>query len=637
MPDRAATVAGGPLEPLELGDPAEELRQHDVARRPAGARPASRARAAGRSPRSPRSGSRTRRRGRAAGRRRDRAPPGARRRSAAPPSTSRPGRTVEQQQPWSASRPGLWHRSAPPDPELSSRHGRTRHGVRRLPRRGPRLLRRPRDGQHQVVLDGAQGRLRHRGQGADDGPGRGPGAGVRQGQAVPALPRRALRQGQDALQDPPGRLRARPARAPAGTSRSAPRACGSASASTTPARRGWPRIRDAIDDDRTGPQLRTIVDRMPRQGWELGGETLKTTPRGYDADHPRIDLLRHKSMTLGKSYGFEPVIHTAELLDRVREDWRAGRAFVEWVDAHATGVTGLRPRALLGSAAGRQPRGRAGPARPAEPGGRPRPRQRLDDGAGHVAQLDVDVLGVAPQQQEGVVGVEPVGHHQRPLGLLDHRPALRHQLHRLVDLAGRRTTHGLGEVDHAAAHAHQGAVLGEVAGAQRDDLAGARPARPRAGATRSAAGRCRGRPARSLLDRGAVLGVLVATGPARRWAPRHRVRTRRCVELLGPGPGSRCCGRSERCRWIPGSTSSHPASDRACTARLTAQPRRDRSRADQPGQCGCQASSDCGARGDRLAAACRPRAPGCVTCSKTSRRLLRAAIQTCWRTSADSL
>ncbi len=48
-----------------------------------------------------------------------------------------------------------------------------------------------------------------------------------------------------------------------------------------------------------------------RKGFELGGDRLKTTPRGYDADHPRIDLLRHKSMTLGKSYGFEPVIHTA--------------------------------------------------------------------------------------------------------------------------------------------------------------------------------------------------------------------------------------------------------------------------------------------------------------------------------------
>ena len=33
---------------------------------------------------------------------------------------------------------------------------------------------------------------------------------------------------------------------------------------------------------------------------ELGGEKLKTAPRGYDVDHPRIPLLRHKSMSLGK-------------------------------------------------------------------------------------------------------------------------------------------------------------------------------------------------------------------------------------------------------------------------------------------------------------------------------------------------
>jgi hypothetical protein len=40
-------------------------------------------------------------------------------------------------------------------------------------------------------------------------------------------------------------------------------------------------------------------------------------------------------MTLGRSYGFEPVIHTAQLLDRVREDWRAGAAFVRWVTDNA--------------------------------------------------------------------------------------------------------------------------------------------------------------------------------------------------------------------------------------------------------------------------------------------------------------
>jgi uncharacterized protein (TIGR02453 family) len=94
-------------------------------------------------------------------------------------------------------------------------------------------------------------------------------------------------------------------------------------------------IREAIADDKRGRRLRRILSTMKKQGWELGGETLKTAPRGYDADHPRIDLLRHKSMTLGRSYGFEPVIHTAELLDLVRADWRAGRPFVEWVTANA--------------------------------------------------------------------------------------------------------------------------------------------------------------------------------------------------------------------------------------------------------------------------------------------------------------
>ena len=96
-------------------------------------------------------------------------------------------------------------------------------------------------------------------------------------------------------------------------------------------------VREAIAEDRRGVQLRRILHRLVRQGRDPGGDTLKTSPRGYDADHPRIDLLRHRSMSLGRSYGFEPVIHTAELLDLVREDWRAARPFVRWVDAITAG------------------------------------------------------------------------------------------------------------------------------------------------------------------------------------------------------------------------------------------------------------------------------------------------------------
>jgi uncharacterized protein (DUF2461 family) len=94
-------------------------------------------------------------------------------------------------------------------------------------------------------------------------------------------------------------------------------------------------IREAMVDERRGGELEVILASLEAAGWERSGDVLKTAPRGYAMDHPRIDLLRHRSMTLGKSYGFEPMIHTRELLDRIRDDWREATPFVEWVMAYA--------------------------------------------------------------------------------------------------------------------------------------------------------------------------------------------------------------------------------------------------------------------------------------------------------------
>jgi uncharacterized protein (TIGR02453 family) len=90
-------------------------------------------------------------------------------------------------------------------------------------------------------------------------------------------------------------------------------------------------IRAAIDDDRQGNDLAQIIKKLEANGWVIGGHVLKTAPRGYDLSHPRIELLRHKSLTIGHDYGFEPIIHTPELLEAVRDDWRTLRPFVEWV------------------------------------------------------------------------------------------------------------------------------------------------------------------------------------------------------------------------------------------------------------------------------------------------------------------
>ncbi|MEJ7833164.1 MAG: DUF2461 domain-containing protein [Nocardioides sp.] len=91
-------------------------------------------------------------------------------------------------------------------------------------------------------------------------------------------------------------------------------------------------IRDAMADDKTGPRLKRLLTNLEKGGFEVAGERLKTSPRGYDRDHPRIELLRHKQLIVNKSYGFEQVIHTPELLDLVRADWRALKPLVDWLD-----------------------------------------------------------------------------------------------------------------------------------------------------------------------------------------------------------------------------------------------------------------------------------------------------------------
>jgi uncharacterized protein (DUF2461 family) len=95
-------------------------------------------------------------------------------------------------------------------------------------------------------------------------------------------------------------------------------------------------FRAAVAHDRFGPELERVLRALAKRGFDIGGDRLKTSPRGYPADHERIDLLRHRSLTAGHLIGFEPVIHTPELLDLVREDWRALRPLVGWVAEHVS-------------------------------------------------------------------------------------------------------------------------------------------------------------------------------------------------------------------------------------------------------------------------------------------------------------
>ncbi|WP_068402829.1 DUF2461 domain-containing protein [Kribbia dieselivorans] len=89
------------------------------------------------------------------------------------------------------------------------------------------------------------------------------------------------------------------------------------------------RLRARIDSDAGAELARLVVD-LTADGWVLGGDTLTTAPRGFDRNHPRIDLLRHKSLSVGRRVDDEAMV-SAAALEHVRADWNAVRPLVDWL------------------------------------------------------------------------------------------------------------------------------------------------------------------------------------------------------------------------------------------------------------------------------------------------------------------
>jgi uncharacterized protein (TIGR02453 family) len=94
------------------------------------------------------------------------------------------------------------------------------------------------------------------------------------------------------------------------------------------------RYRESAADELRGESLAKTLGKLVKQGWGIRGERLKTVPRGYSADHPRIDLLRHKSLYAAASYEPDDALHTEETAARVRSRWREVRLLNEWAADH---------------------------------------------------------------------------------------------------------------------------------------------------------------------------------------------------------------------------------------------------------------------------------------------------------------
>ncbi|MCY0949323.1 DUF2461 domain-containing protein [Streptomyces sp. H27-S2] len=93
------------------------------------------------------------------------------------------------------------------------------------------------------------------------------------------------------------------------------------------------RYRAAVEEEDGGAELAAVVARLEAHGFTIGGDRLKSRPRGVPADHPRLDLLRHRKIDAGRRFGPDAGLHTARAADLVRETWLLVRPLLDWVAA----------------------------------------------------------------------------------------------------------------------------------------------------------------------------------------------------------------------------------------------------------------------------------------------------------------
>jgi len=103
------------------------------------------------------------------------------------------------------------------------------------------------------------------------------------------------------------------------------------------------RYRHAVADDTSGSSLTAIAAAAARAGMQVTAhESLKSAPRGYPKDHPRIELLRLKGLITWREWPPAAWMGTAKAAERVVGFLRASAPLRGWLDEHV-GASTLPP------------------------------------------------------------------------------------------------------------------------------------------------------------------------------------------------------------------------------------------------------------------------------------------------------
>jgi uncharacterized protein (TIGR02453 family) len=91
------------------------------------------------------------------------------------------------------------------------------------------------------------------------------------------------------------------------------------------------RFRAAMNDDRIARGYERGLATAGRAGLTPAEPELKRAPRGYPSDHPRIDHLRRRQLTVSRRHALEPWLHEPVCDERIRSELRSARPLVKWL------------------------------------------------------------------------------------------------------------------------------------------------------------------------------------------------------------------------------------------------------------------------------------------------------------------
>jgi len=104
------------------------------------------------------------------------------------------------------------------------------------------------------------------------------------------------------------------------------------------------RYRAALDDERRAQAFERALHKARAKGMQMIDPELKRAPRGYRPDHPRIEHLKRRHVTLYRRHPLESWLHEPACAQRVRAELDASRPLVTWLTAHVGPSTLERKR-----------------------------------------------------------------------------------------------------------------------------------------------------------------------------------------------------------------------------------------------------------------------------------------------------